>query len=262
MKITTIGLIHIVCPVFCGILVIANAAMAMPITMVNPGFENTAGQTDFFEFTFGEPVGWSTYDPNNVVFGGSGITIGTLFPNGTDFFNTTAPEGDLVSILYGNNQFGLGEYGLTQTLSAVLEANTRYDVTVEVGNIASGTAQNGAFFNLDGFPGYRVQFLAGGQVVAEDDNSLAGIIPEGEFMTAGVSVTIGAIHPQLGQNIGIRLINRNEIPAGYTAQNSPDLEVDFDNIQLSANTAVPLPATFYLFAAGLTGIVIFKWKYA
>ena len=37
------------------------------------------------------------------------------------------------------------------------------------------------FFDLSGFPGYAVQLLAGGVVVAEDHNTLAGSIPEGEF---------------------------------------------------------------------------------
>ena len=89
---------------------------------------------------------------------------------------------------------------------------------------------------MDEFPGYRVDLLGGGVVIAQDDNTLT--IPEGEFATATVSLSVGDTHPQLGQALGIRLVSLNEIPGGFTQQTSPDLEVDFDDVQLSA-TAIP-----------------------
>ncbi len=121
----------------------------------------------------------------------------------------------------------------------MLEVNTQYDLSVEVGNIGSGTAVSGEFFNLDEFPGYRVELLAGGQVIAQDNNLLAGSIPEGEFMTANLSFTVGQADPLIGQALGIRLVNLNEIPAGFNAGNSPDLEVDFDDVQLNASATSP-----------------------
>ena len=208
-------------------------AHAAIVPVANPGFEDTTGQVVFNEFTFGTPTGWSLYDPNAII-PDPGVFTGTLFPNGVDFFDSPAPEGSRVSILFANNQLGAGEYGYTQNLAAVVQSNFRYDLSVEVGNIASGTAQSGEFFNLDEFPGYRVELLAGGQVIAQDNNSLAGSIPEGEFRSATVSVTIGASHPLLGQALGIRLVNLNEIPDGFDAGTSPDLEVDFDDVQLDA----------------------------
>ena len=201
------------------------------IPIVNPGFEDTSGQTTLNEFTFGDPVGWTRHDPNNIsAGGGSGVFFGTLQPNGTDFFNSTAPEGSRVGLLFANNQLGLGEYGYTQTLTAVLD--TRYELSVAVGNIGSGTAVSGQFFNLDEFPGYRIELLAGGQVLVEDNNSLGSVIPEREFRTATLSISVGHTHPLLGQALGIRLVNLNEIPAGFDANTSPDLEVDFDAVQL------------------------------
>ena len=206
-------------------------ARAASITIDNPGFEDTTGQVDFNEFTFGTPVGWTLYDPNNIV-PLSGVFVGTLEPNGVDFFNTPAPEGDLVSILFASDQLGAGEYGFRQDLSAVLEAGMQYELSVAVGNIASGTATNGVFFNLDEFPGYRVDLLAGDTVIAQDLNSLS--IPEGEFATSTVSYLAGAGDPLLGQTLGIRLVNLNQIPAGFDAATSPDLEVDFDDVSLNA----------------------------
>ena len=224
----------------------AAEAHATVITVANSGFEDVSGQTTFNEFTFGTPNGWSLHDPNGVI-PDPGTFTGTLEPNGTDFFNTTAPEGDKVSILFNSGREGEGEYGYIQTLVDTLQANTAYSLTVEVGNIASGTAQNGTFFNLDEFPGYRVDLLAGGVVIAQDDNSLT--IPEAEFATSTVSISVGTSHAQLGQDLGIRLVNLNVIPGGFTQATSPDLEVDFDDVALSS-IVIPEPSSVLLLGVG------------
>ena len=216
----------------------AQVAPAMPVAIVNAGFEDVTGQTLFNEFTFGTPVGWSLHGPNSVIED-VGTFTGTLQSNGVDFFHVTAPEGDKISILFNSGREGEGEYGYEQTLTNTLQANFIYELSVEVGNIASGTAQNNQFFNLDEFPGYRVELLAGGVVIAEDDNALT--IPEGEFSTSTVSFSTSASHAQLGQNLGIRLVNLNVIPAGFTQATSPDLEVDFDDVRLAA-TVIPEPS--------------------
>lgn len=222
------------------------------IDVTNGGFEDTRGQRVFNEFTFGSPAGWNLYDPNGIV-GNPGVFTGTLQPNGVDFFNTLAPEGTRVAILFNAQSEGAGEYGFEQTLTATLQSNTDYELSVEVGNIASGVATNGTFFDLDEFPGYRVELLAGGVVIASDDNGL--LIPEAEFATSTVTFQTGALHPLLGQPLGIRLVNENIIPPGFTQQSSPDLEVDFDDVRLVANpieqTPVPEPSSGYIFAIGL-----------
>lgn len=222
---------------------------AAVVTVTNPGFEDTAGQTTFNEFTFGEPVGWDLFDPNGII-PSAGVFTGTLQPNGTDFFNTTAPEGDLVGILFNSTREGDGEYGFEQTLTENLQANTNYQLSVQVGNIASGNATNGVFFNLDHFPGYRVDLLAGGTVIASDMNSL--LIPEAEFSLSTVDFTTGSSHSQLGQSLGIRLVNLNQIPTGFNQATSPDLEVDFDDVQLFATSAVPEPGPIPLAIIGLS----------
>ncbi len=205
------------------------------------------------------------HNPNGLIVypGSNEVFPGTLLPNGIDFFNAPAPEGNRVAILFANNQLGNGEYGFTQTLVPVLTANTRYDLSVEVGNIASGTATNGEFFNLDGFPGYRIDLLAGGVVIASDNDSLGAIIPEGEFQTSTVSFRVGQIHAHLGQALGIRLVNLNQIPSGFDAQTAPDLEVDFDDVRLDAvAAAVPEPTTLTLVGLGLAGLLIARKRRA
>ena len=219
-----------------------STAFADILAVVNPGFEDTSGQTVFNEFTFGTPAGWTIHDPNSIT-GSAGVFTGTLEPNGVDFFDDPAPEGIKVGILFNSTREGDGEYGFEQTLIETLQPNTHYVLTVEVGNIGSGVAQNGQFFDLSEFPGYRVELLAGGTVIAQDLNSL--IIPERQWDTSTVEFTTGDSHALLGQALGIRLVNLNLIPAGFTQGTSPDLEVDFDNVVLEA-TAIPEPAGFGL----------------
>ncbi|MBL8891510.1 MAG: PEP-CTERM sorting domain-containing protein [Planctomycetaceae bacterium] len=219
-----------------------NLLRADLVVVQNSGFENVAGSVVFNEFTFGPPVGWQIYNPNGIVVNngvGPQFWVGTLRPSPpTNFF--AVPEGQRVAILF--NEFGtgnLGEYGLSQTLAATLQANTRYTLEVDIGNIASGTALNGQFFNLNGFPGYRVDLLAGGVVIASDNNSLAGSIPEGEWGASVVQFETTASHLLLGQALGIRLVNLNQVDASAP---TADLEVDFDRVRLSA-TAVPEPSS-------------------
>lgn len=209
-----------------------------PVTVINPGFEDITGETPINEFTFGPLNGWDLYDPNNITAGGEGniYFIGTIQPSPTNF-TAGAPEGQRVALAFNRVGSGnQGEYGMQQTLAESLQANTRYELNIEIGNI-SGTT-----LNLDGFPGYRVDLLAGGVVIAQDNNTLAGSIPEGDFASTMVEFETGAVHGQLGQNLQIRLVNLNEIDASFPSAN---LEVNFDNVRLTASpaTAVPEPAS-------------------
>ena len=224
-SITRRTLLPFVALVLCG-----SPLLGLDLAITNAGFEDTSGQSTYNEFTFGVPVGWSVYDPSGIT-GDSGVYHGTLEPNGTDFFPVTAPEGDRVAIFFNSGEKGSGEYGFTQTLAEVLSPNTRYTLTVQVGNITSGTDEGGTAYDLSNFPGYRVDFIAGGSVIASDDDSLT--IAEGAWETSTVTYTTGStVTP--GQNIGIRLVNLN------ATDEAPDNEVDFDDVQLTA-VAVPEP---------------------
>lgn len=246
----------------CAISLLCSAgAAATQITVENASFEDVTGLRQATigssEFHFGLPSGWEFFDPNGFVTtgataanpagdGNNGIFTGTLDDSNSIYFNEiapgqTAPDGTQVAILFGfgsnTGSAGLGEYGIEQTLGTVLTANTIYELTVEVGNIGSGDG-----FDLSGFPGYRVALLAGGVEIAADNNSLT--IAEREFAQSTVSFTTGAAHAQLGQTLGIRLVNLN--PA-----NPPpgDIEVDFDDVQLSS-FSVPEPASAALLLGG------------
>ncbi len=239
---------------FLLVLGVASAASAAPLAITNPGFEDLyfgsnlpaqyAGNVPPGAFPFGPPpAGWTAYYEGGSPF--AGLSIGVINPGtqadyGPDpaAFPAGAPEAENAVLLYMDGDAGGNEFGVVQQLAATLAANTRYTLSVEVGNIASGSALvqpflGFGFFNLAGFPGYRLQLLAAGQVIAEDTGS---ILPgEGVFQRASLQLTTGDAPPQLGQALGIRLVNRNEADVPGVR----GLEVDFDDVQLDAAPALP-----------------------
>jgi hypothetical protein len=183
-----------------------------------------------------------------ITSGGDGPTyyLGTLTPFQPDpignpgvytNFPAGAPEGQRVAIAFNfEGSGGQGEYGIYQTLADTLQSFTTYAVQVEIGNIASGTSMNGSFFPLSGFPGYRVDLLAGNTIIAQDNNSLAGSIDDGEFATSSFEFTAGDSHPLLDEQLRIRLVNLNVVDPAFP---NSDLEVDFDNVRITATPVVP-----------------------
>ncbi|MEP3478791.1 MAG: hypothetical protein ABJZ55_06060 [Fuerstiella sp.] len=223
-----------------------TALVTTDVEVVNSGFEDISGENPIRNFTFGAFNGWDLYDPegNTNGSGGGGFFIGTLMPDEIpgqpgvfQNFPGGASEGDRVALAFNFDGTGdTGEYGLQQTLTATLEANTSYTLSVDIGNIATSiaTAQSQPTFFFDGEPGYRIDLLAGDTLLASDNSLLTGSIPEGEFATSVVTFDTPADHPQLGEALTIRLVNLNETaltPAGN------DLEVDFDDVRLTATTA-------------------------
>lgn len=218
--------------------------VTVDVDVVNPSFEDITGENQISVFTFGPLPGWDLYDPMSITGGGTGsdFFIGTLAPSEVPgqpgvFLNFPggATDGERVALAFNFDGTGdAGEYGLQQTLAATLEADTLYTLSVDVGNIATAVTEGGATFFLDGNPGYRVDFLAGETLLASDNSALTGAIAEGEFETSVVTFEAPADHAQLGEALTIRLVNLNEtalVPAGN------DLEIDFDNVRLTATTA-------------------------
>lgn len=232
---------------------------AVSVAVVNPGFEDISGEGQVNEFTFGALNGWDLYDPGLVTSDGDGpqYFIGTLEPtivtstgNSTtpQFFPGGAPEGSRVGIAFNfSPSGGGGEYGLQQTLAHTLQANSTYTLSVQVGNIASGRDVGQNDYNLDGFPGYRVDLLAGSTLLTTTQTVDPGTIAEGAFATAEYQYSTGAADPLLGQALTIRLVNLNVVDPSAP---SADLEVDFDDIQLDV-VAIPEPSAALLAFIGL-----------
>lgn len=221
-------------PFVAGILLWTPPVAATPITIVNHSFEApVAAPANFVGGTNTAPAGWSVYNtvaPNGLRF------FGVWNPTGTDSFVNFAPDGSNVGVVFLQNTTNLAEAGLRQTLSATLQPFTTYSLRVEVGNFAPSALPSP--FNFTGFPGYRVDFLAGTNVIASDNNAL--FPAEGFFLTSTVSFTTGALHANLGQSLGIRLVNLN----------GPGIEVNFDNVRLDAET-VSEPRSALTFSLGI-----------
>jgi len=249
---------HLLCAFALAGLACTGLAQAQSLTIVNHSFEDTDGQSTFNEFTFGQWEGWQFY---NATGNETGFFPGTLSSSegGDAYFTDPFPDGDRVAILflYYDSRMNLtGPYGLQQTLSDTLQADTVYRLQVEVGNITSGTSVSGDFFPLLGFPGYQTQLMVYDESIINpedrfillgmDDDSLSGTpeLEEGEWATSSFTYD-SALNPEyVGLPLAIRLINLN------VATPDNDIEVDFDNVRL---TIVPEPtgAALLLGAAGL-----------
>jgi len=223
-----------------GLLVARAEPLAQPIPIANAGFESNSIAPGTFALP--TPQGWSRYDPSFII-NNNDNAVGVIRPDVPQlFFPGGAPEGVNAALVFlAGPQTAVA--GLQQTLTATLQANTRYRCSVQVGNIASGTSLPGSadggnvYYDLDGFPGYRIDVLAGTNVVASDNNSIGATIPEGEFRQARFYFDTDNTHPQLGQLLGIRVVNL-KFPA---TPGVPNIEVDFDDVRLSAGP-VPVAA--------------------
>lgn len=218
------------------------AVRAVPVAITNAGFEDQTIANGTFQVLV--PSGWTVFDPSSII-NQTTNAVGLIRPNtgpGAEYFPGGTTEGSNAALVFLDGNVD-APAGLQQTLAAVLEANTRYTLSVDIGNIASGTSLPGSadgggqFYDLDGFPGYRIELLAGGEVIGFDDNSLGSAIADGQFATASFTVDIGASHARMGEALGIRLINLDITGT----PGAPNIEVDFDNVRLEA-AAVPEPA--------------------
>ncbi|MBL8304544.1 MAG: hypothetical protein JNM26_17470, partial [Ideonella sp.] len=182
-------------------LAVPGAVMAQPVPIVNAGFESNAiADGAFFALL---PTGWQVYDPSGIVNQGDNA-VGVIRPTlPQTFFPGGAPQGEQAAIVYLAGPVS-APAGLMQTLTATLQPNTTYTLSVDVGNIGSGTSLagssggGGVVYALDGFPGYRIELRAGGTLLASDSSS-AGPIPEGQWRGASLSFDSSSTPALVGQ---------------------------------------------------------------
>lgn len=209
--------------------VLSTSAFAGTLPIINAGFEDKILSDGQWEY--GVP-GWEllnpisgdygTWNPDNT--GNIFYGYGGLAPEGQNVAYTSEVETTTDVFVEG---------GMRQVLAATLAANTEYVLTVSVGN--------SYYYEWGG--GYKVQLLAGGILLNEDDNSIAIATDTFEVSTV-IWDSTGVAAGYIGLPLEIRLIAK--------AGNG---EVDFDNVQL-----VPEPATMALF--GLGGLLLARRKKA
>ena len=182
----------------------------VPLTLANADFEQSGHSDGQFSLTL---PGWDLT--------GSGLQ-GDFNPLLTQGQPTV---GELVAFSNGGT--------ISQILTDVLNPSSRYVLTVDLVER----------INL-GFPVYQVQLLAGGQVLAEDFNSLS---PLSDFLTSKVEFSTGAAHPMLGEALEIRMIAATGGQALY------------DNVRLTvfdtSPTAPPDPRTVPEPATAALGLI-------
>jgi hypothetical protein len=200
--------------------------------------------------TTSAPSGWSAY--GNIDF--NARTIGVLNPNSTTLYGSGPPDGNNVGVVFlldnsgDQSAFANSEAGMQQTLTSTLQNNSTYTLTVQVGNISNDSSFPHNSFQFFGFPGYRVDLMAGGTILASDSSLVSGSPSEGNFQLSTVSFTAGNAHALAGQSLGIRLVNLN---------NSTGIEVNFDNVQLQV-TAVPEPSSLLLGTSAIGMLALWR----
>jgi len=205
-----------------NVTIIPPATVTTAITVANAGFEDPVlGNGSWTE----TPAAWTeghydVTDPGVWVVGDG--AAGAYNPSVTDGFGGLAPEGENVMYITA----GVGyDKGMSQVLSAKLEANTQYNLSVLVGN---PFLFNGNTATAD----YRIELVAGGVVLASD----TGPSPADDttWTTAELTYDSGDNPAQLGEALEIRLV----------AVNFTDVkELDFDDVQLIAEGPPPNPYT-------------------
>jgi acetyl esterase/lipase len=203
-----------------------NASSNFSLTVSNHSFEFPVIPSNSFNVA-SAPPGWVSYGTIN----NNNRSVGVLDPAGSTLYAGPVPHGENVGVIFlmdnpGNQtNYASSEAGLRQTLAATLQTRRRYTLRVEVGNIANDV---NAPFAFAGFPNYRIDLLAGTNVLASDFNTL--LPGEGRFLSSTVSVNIATSNPFGGQPLGVRLANLN---------NAPGIEVNWDNVRLES---APLPS--------------------
>lgn len=132
------------------------------------------------------------------------------------------PDGDHVAFINSGS--------IWQTLAESIEANMTYTLQVDVG-----------WRNDVDLPLYDIRLYAGdGSNVLNSDSST--VLMQGGWITSTVSYSSPVA---LTDNLGIWLVHEG---GG---------QVSFDNIRLEATEVshTPIPSTFLLFGAGLTGLI-------
>ena len=214
-----LGLFKIAIASSCLMIVPQGQVRAASIFIANHSFEAPiiTDPSGILDTGIGTTGNWTFAGAMNQGF--ANPTIGHNFGNSWYGPSPTLPNGSQVAWSNGGT--------ISQTLSATLQANTKYTLGAFVGR---RLALN--------FPGYNIELLAGTTVLASSGNSVTPT--DGTFAPVTVSYTSG-ISVTPGQALKIRL----------TSQTGANAQTNFDLITLDASP-IPEPSAML----GLLGFVL------
>jgi hypothetical protein len=189
-----------------------------PPPLVNGSFETPVGLNDGVSAALGSP--WAPVpDPLPGM-----VWVETWNPPLSEYNLVDFPDGDNVCYVFFDVPAPGSAFGASQVLTETFAANTNYMVTVKVGRS-----------NTYDWPGFRVVLLAGGTVLASDEDPSTTAPTAGNFINSTVSYTYDAGDVGLvGQSLEIRLLSRGVIVDGAGANG---WEVDFDDVSFTATPA-------------------------
>jgi len=141
-----------------NVTIIPPATVTTAISIVNAGFETPALDDGTYTDSPSAWTGGSYEVANPGVWVVGDPFSGAYNPTAEDGYDGVAPEGE--NLAYTTSGAGYDK-GMSQVLSATLEANTKYDLSALVGN---PYLFNGSTATAN----YRIELLAGGVLLASD----------------------------------------------------------------------------------------------
>lgn len=211
-------------------------AIASSCLMIVPQGQVRAASIFIANHSFETPV---ITDLSGVLDTGISTTGNWTFAGGMNqgFINPGLGENNVPGFWYGpsptlpnGNQVAWSNGGtISQTLSATLQANTKYTLGAFVGRRFG-----------ENFPGYNIQLLAGTTVLASSGSSVTPTA--GTFAPVTVSYTSGSSGSLIGQALKISLTS------------SSGSQTNFDLITLDASPIPEPSAMLGLLGFGLLGI--------
>lgn len=200
----------------------------------NPSFEVAAHPLSDNGFTiYSEPIpGWNTAPYNQA----TAYLIGVFNPS--DFNYPGATDGDATPSIVpdGQNVAYSRDAVLTQLLDDVVQPNTLYELSVDVG------------YRLDNPfpPAFHVQLVAADVMV----ENLVPVFPSpGGFATTTISYLVGADDQFIGDHLEIRLWGQGDL--------GNNTQAHFDNVRLTA-TSVPEASSFLLLGGAAAAAMLWR----
>ena len=208
----------LIIPAFATPIYIDNYSFENPAVNVGPGW--IADSTGSWTQGVGIP-GWTCSDT-----GYSGVISG---------YGTAADGNNAAWVQYDNY--------ISQSLTATLQPNSLYTLSVAVGNRVDWDKLNP-----------EIQLLAGGNVLSDKTLTSAEIPASGHYSFITLTYQTGQ-NVTSNQNLAIKLINASPNDRGSQSH--------FDDVTLdesSTNSAVPEPASMLLFGIGGIATALLKKK--